>query len=204
MTQKYALLNQGEENEMELFGYRRVRWRQVLCIVGYFFSLGFLQLLFYWKPEIDVWCHCVPCSLEEADVILLRTTDELKQYCKKKVITIYPKVPGTKPGHQIINDENSIISKSIMKPECKVRYIKVQKIRYVWNSLEGKFQKIGILDDDLSCSDIHSKFSSGLTKEEQDFRRHVCGLNTIEVEIVPIWKLLFKQGRIEDRGLKFF
>ncbi|MEE6501521.1 hypothetical protein FKM82_004223 [Ascaphus truei] len=74
MTDKYALLNPGEDKEMELFGYRTERWRHALCILGYIGSLGFLLMAFNWKPEWDVWCHCVPCTLEEADVVLLRTT----------------------------------------------------------------------------------------------------------------------------------
>ncbi|KAE8603704.1 hypothetical protein XENTR_v10014433 [Xenopus tropicalis] len=74
MTEQYALLNPGEDNEMELFGYKTVRWRQALSIIGYFCSLGFLRILFYWKPEVDVWCQCTPCTLEEANVVLLRTT----------------------------------------------------------------------------------------------------------------------------------
>ncbi|KAM4694335.1 putative cation-transporting ATPase 13A4, partial [Discoglossus pictus] len=161
--------------------------------IGYLLSLGFLRILFYWKPEFDVWCHCVPCRLKEADVILLRTTDALKQYSKKKLITIHPKVQGTNLGHQVITDENSIISKSIMKPECKVRYIQVQKVRYVWNISEGKFQKIGILDEEFSCSDIHSEFGRGLSREEREFRQQICGPNSIEVKIIPIRTLLFKE-----------
>ncbi|XP_075427182.1 putative cation-transporting ATPase 13A5 isoform X2 [Ascaphus truei] len=189
----HALLNPGEESEMELFGYRTERWRHALCILGYICSLGFLLLLFYWKPEWDVWCHCVPCTLEEADVVLLRTTDDFKKYCRKKVLWIQPYTPGDKQEDRMIADEKSLIIKALIKPECKVRCIRVQKIQYVWNTLEGMFQKIGVLEDEHSCSDIHSTFGSGLTDEEQEIRKQVCGPNTIEVEVVPIWKLLFKE-----------
>uniref|UniRef100_A0A803JGR4 Cation-transporting ATPase n=1 Tax=Xenopus tropicalis TaxID=8364 RepID=A0A803JGR4_XENTR len=74
MQEQHVLLNEGEDNEMEVFGYRTVRWQRALCIIGYIFSLGFLRALFYWKPELDVWCQCISYSLSEADVILLRTT----------------------------------------------------------------------------------------------------------------------------------
>ncbi|XP_075056990.1 putative cation-transporting ATPase 13A4 [Mixophyes fleayi] len=177
----------------ELFGYRTQRLRKVLCILGYIFSLGFLRLLFYWKPELDVWCHCAPSNLSEANVVLLKTTGEHKEYIKKLVIEIHTNIASTKPGHLIVHDENSIISKSIMKPEGKVRYIQVQKIRYAWVPSESKFKKIGVLDESLSCSDIHSKYGFGLTKEEQEIRRQICGLNTITVKIISIWKLLFKE-----------
>eukprot|EP00079_Xenopus_tropicalis_P009786 XP_002934093.2 PREDICTED: probable cation-transporting ATPase 13A5 [Xenopus tropicalis] len=193
MTEQYALLNPGEDNEMELFGYKTVRWRQALSIIGYFCSLGFLRILFYWKPEVDVWCQCTPCTLEEANVVLLRTTDELRQYSKKKVIEIYPHIPGGKPDHHILTNKNSILSKSLIKSEGKFRCVKVQKIRYVWNTTERRFQRTGILEEELSCLDIHTQFGSGLTPEEQEIRKQVCGLNTIDVEIKPIWVLLFKE-----------
>ncbi|XP_063772509.1 probable cation-transporting ATPase 13A4 isoform X1 [Pseudophryne corroboree] len=193
MAENHAILNQGEDNEMELFGFRTQRWRKVLCILGYIFSLGFLRLLFYWKPEMDVWCHCVPCSLAEANVVLLRTTGESKEYIRKLVKETHINVASKKTGHLIVHDENSVISKSIMKPDGKVRYIQVQKIRYVWVPPESKFTKIGVLDDSLSCSDIHSKYGIGLSKEEQDIRRQICGLNTITVKVTPIWTLLVKE-----------
>ncbi|KAG8445091.1 hypothetical protein GDO86_010020 [Hymenochirus boettgeri] len=193
MTGNYSLLNQGEENEMELFGYKIVRWRRTLCMIGYFCSLGFLPTLFYWKPELDVWAQCVPCSLGEADIILLRTTDEFKQYYKKKVMELYLHRTGTKPVHQIFADKNSIICKSVILTEGKIRYIKVQKIRYIWNTVEGMFQKIGVLEEELSCSDVHTKYGSGLTAEEQEIRQQVCGQNAIDVEIKPVWILFFKE-----------
>ncbi|XP_075719779.1 putative cation-transporting ATPase 13A4 [Rhinoderma darwinii] len=214
-TDIHVLLNPGEENEMssfmfvvgvfveslinallalsELFGYRTPRWRQVLCIIGYIFSLGFLLLLFYWKPEWDVWCQCAPCTLEKSDVILLRTTDDFKKYTKKKVFWVEPFKTTDKGLHEVTRDEKSLIGKALIMPDYKVRCLRVQEIRYVWNTLEGNFQKIGALEDEYSCSDIHTKFGFGFTQEEQEMRKQVCGLNTIEVEVTPIWKLLFKE-----------
>ncbi|XP_073434755.1 probable cation-transporting ATPase 13A4 [Dendrobates tinctorius] len=188
-----ALLNPGEENEMELFGYRTLMWRQALCIIGYIFSLGFLLLLFYWKPEWDVWCQCAPCALEKATVILLRTTDDFKKYVKKKVFWVKPLKMTDKGSEELTSDGKSLINKALIMPECKVRCLRVQKIRYVWNTLEGNFKKIGVLEDEYSCSDIQAKFGSGLTQEEQEMRKQICGLNKLEVEVTPIWKLLFKE-----------
>ncbi|EDL78145.1 similar to 9330174J19Rik protein (predicted), isoform CRA_a [Rattus norvegicus] len=159
---QHALLNEGDENEMEIFGYRTQGCRKALCLIGSIFSLGMLPLVFYWRPAWRVWANCVPCSLQEADIVLLRTTE-------------------------------FIINRAIRKPDLKVRYIKVQKIRYVWNNLEGQFQKIGSLEDCLSSAKIHQKFGLGLTSEEQEIRRLICGPNAIDVEIIPIWKLLVKE-----------
>ncbi|XP_069068860.1 probable cation-transporting ATPase 13A4 isoform X2 [Pleurodeles waltl] len=185
--ERRALLNEGEDNEMELFGYRTQTCRSIACLLGYILSLGVLMLFFYWKPEWDVWAHCTSCTLEEADVILLRTTDSFKQYTKKKVTWIYLQ------DHLITMDESSIVNNIIMKPQLKVRCIQVQKIRYVWDSSEKLFQKIGVLEDKYSCSEIHSKFGSGFTSEEQIIRKKICGPNTIDVDIIPIWKLLVKE-----------
>uniref|UniRef100_A0A2K6LA92 Cation-transporting ATPase n=1 Tax=Rhinopithecus bieti TaxID=61621 RepID=A0A2K6LA92_RHIBE len=194
---QHALLNEGEENEMEIFGYRTQGCRKSLCLAGSIFSFGILPLVFYWRPAWHVWAHCVPCSLQEADTVLLRTTDEFQIYSWKKVIWIYLSALnsafGLTPDHPLITDEEYIISRAIRKPDLKVRCIKVQKIRYVWNYLEGQFQKIGSLEDWLSSAKIHQKFGSGLTREEQEIRRLICGPNTIDVEVTPVWKLLIKE-----------
>ncbi|XP_066891445.1 probable cation-transporting ATPase 13A4 isoform X2 [Kogia breviceps] len=192
-----ALLNEGEENEMEIFGYRTQSCRKTLCLAGSIFSFGILPLVFYWRPAWHVWANCIPCSLQEADVVLLRTTDEFQTYSWKKVVWICLSAMnsafGIIPDHPLITDEDYIINRAIRKPDLKVRCIKVQKIRYVWNNLEGQFQKIGSLEDWLSSAKIHVKFGSGLTTEEQEIRRLICGPNTIDVEITPIWKLLIKE-----------
>ncbi|KAL4824406.1 hypothetical protein H8958_020070 [Nasalis larvatus] len=194
---QHALLNEGEENEMEIFGYRTQGCRKSLCLAGSIFSFGILPLVFYWRPAWHVWAHCVPCSLQEADTVLLRTTDEFQIYSWKKVIWIYLSALnsafGLTPDHPLITDEEYIINRAIRKPDLKVRCIKVQKIRYVWNYLEGQFQKIGSLEDWLSSAKIHQKFGSGLTREEQEIRRLICGPNTIDVEVTPVWKLLIKE-----------
>ncbi|XP_053316354.1 probable cation-transporting ATPase 13A4 [Spea bombifrons] len=193
---QHGLLNQGEENEMETFGYKIQSCRKVACVLGYILSCGFLWLILYWKPEWHVWAHCVPCSLQEADTILLKTTDEFEQYFRKNVIWIPLQnlnISKTTTGQPVIADSKSIITKSIQKPDLKVKLIRVQKVSYVWDQEEKQFVRAGVLEDNLTCHDIHSKFASGLTSEEQNIRRSICGPNKIEVDIVPIWKLLFKE-----------
>ncbi|XP_069583241.1 probable cation-transporting ATPase 13A4 isoform X1 [Ranitomeya imitator] len=190
MAANHAVLNEGEENEMEIFGYKSERWRNILNTFGYIFSLGLLKLVFYWKPELDVWSHCVPCNLASADTVLIQSR-EFKNYIKKSVnkVNLRKKM---NIGSFVISDENSYICKSITE-SSKVRYIQVQKIRYVWIPSEDKFIKIGVLEKDLSCSDIHSKYSFGLIKEEREVRLRICGLNSITVKVTPLWKLLSRE-----------
>ncbi|KAM4693457.1 putative cation-transporting ATPase 13A4 [Discoglossus pictus] len=192
-----ALLNEGEENEMEIYGYRAsVAWI-ILCVIGYIISGGILLLLFYWKPEWSVWANCVPSSLEKANVVLLRSTDGQNKYNRKKVrwfsMTEFKESLTGESSRAILSDQNSIVNRAIRKPDLKVKLIRVQKIRYVWDCVKKEFKKIGILEEEHSCHDIHSKFGSGLTKQEQDIRRLVCGHNTIEVEVAPLWKLLINK-----------
>ncbi|KAM4888759.1 putative cation-transporting ATPase 13A5 [Thomomys bottae] len=192
-----ALLNQGEENELEVFGYHTQNLRRALCLVTSMLTCGVLQLVFYWRPEWGVWANCVPCTLQEADTVLLRTTDEFQRYMRKKVFCLYLatlKFPISKNSKDpLVADHHSVINQAVMKPELKLRCIQVQKIRYVWDYLEKQFRKVGLLEDNNSCYDIHHTFGLGLTSEEQEVRRLVCGPNAIEVEIQPIWKLLVKQ-----------
>ncbi|XP_076404781.1 putative cation-transporting ATPase 13A5 isoform X3 [Peromyscus maniculatus bairdii] len=165
-----ALLNEGEENELEVFGYHTQTLRRALCFVSAILTLGALQLMFYWRPEWWVWTSCIPCPLQEADTVLLRTTDEFRRYMRKKVFCLHLstlKFPLSKnPAEPLVADRHSVINQAVMKPELKLQCIQVQKIRYVWDFLEKRFQKVG---------------------------RLVCGPNAIEVEIQPVWKLLVKQ-----------
>ncbi|XP_041270341.1 probable cation-transporting ATPase 13A4 [Onychostruthus taczanowskii] len=189
----YAQLNQGEENEMDIFGYKTQGCRRALCIAGYILSCGALRLLFYWKPEWDVWINCIRCSLEEADIVLLRTTDDFRTYSRKTVTWISVSAFIKSRSDNPAPEEDSIFSKAIMKPSLLVKTIQVQKIRYVWNVYAKQFQKVGVLEDHYTCSAIHDKFGSGLTCNEQNVRRVICGPNTIDVPVIPIWKLLIKE-----------
>ncbi|XP_068880040.1 probable cation-transporting ATPase 13A4 isoform X2 [Aphelocoma coerulescens] len=189
----YAQLNQGEENEMDIFGYKTQGYRKAFCIAGYILSCGALRLLFYWKPEWDVWVNCIRCSLEEADIVLLRTTDDFRIYSRKTVTWISVSAFIKSRSDYPATEEDSIFSKAIMKPSLQVKTIQVQKIRYVWNIYAKQFQKVGVLEDHHTCSAIHDKFGSGLTCNEQNVRRVICGPNTIDVPVIPVWKLLIKE-----------
>lgn len=142
-----ALLNPGEENELEVFGYETQNLRRVLCLLISVLTCGVLLLVFYWKPQWRVWATCIPCPLQEADTILLRTTDEFQRYMRKKVICLdlsTLKFPISKnPEEPLLADRHSIINQAVLKPELKLRYIQVQKIRYVWDNVEKRFQKVG-------------------------------------------------------------
>ncbi|XP_029142593.1 probable cation-transporting ATPase 13A5 [Protobothrops mucrosquamatus] len=195
MDPQHALLNEGKDDEMEIFGYKTHGFRRALCLAGYVLSCGGLLLLFHWKPDWDVWANCQPCSLEEADVLLLRTTDESKRYTRKRVICLdFRDLLGCEESDQAFSKEkHSVLRKAIKMPDMKGRYIQVQKIRYIWDFSEKEFARVGSLEDGNTCYQVHHRFGDGLESREKALRSSVCGPNAIEIEIRPVWKLLFKE-----------
>ncbi|XP_042315021.1 probable cation-transporting ATPase 13A5 [Sceloporus undulatus] len=195
LDRHHARLSQGKEDEMEIFGYKTQGFRRAFCIAGYILSCGVLLLLFYWKPEWDVWANCAPCDLEEADTVLLRTTDEFQRYTRKKVIflDLLSLLDSEKLDRLFSEDGESVINRAIARPDLKVKYIQVQKVRYIWDVSEKVFVRVGSLEESYTCHEIHHKFGDGLTRKHQDLRKLLCGPNAIEIEIRPIWKLLFKE-----------
>ncbi|KAL7991174.1 hypothetical protein Chor_012829 [Crotalus horridus] len=179
----------------EIFGYKTHGFRRALCLAGYVLSCGGLLLLFHWKPEWDVWANCQPCSLEEADVVLLRTTDESKRYTRKRVICLdFRDLLGCEESDQGFSKEkHSVLWKAIKMPDMKGRYVQVQKIRYLWDFSEKEFARAGSLEDGNTCYQVHHQFGGGLERREKALRSSICGPNAIEIEIRPIWKLLFKE-----------
>uniref|UniRef100_A0A803TW83 Cation-transporting ATPase n=1 Tax=Anolis carolinensis TaxID=28377 RepID=A0A803TW83_ANOCA len=180
-------------------------FRRALCIAGYLFSCGALLLLFYWKPEWDVWANCTPCDLEEADIVLLRATDEFQRYKRKKVISLDLQrlLDSEKPEQLFSEDQESVINRAIARPGGKVRYIQVQKIRYVWDVPGKAFVRVGSLEDSNTCYQIHQKFRDGLTRRQRDLRRWVFGgcllhiLNPFYVFQAFTLTLWLAQGYIE-------
>uniref|UniRef100_A0A8C0GDR7 Cation-transporting ATPase n=1 Tax=Chelonoidis abingdonii TaxID=106734 RepID=A0A8C0GDR7_CHEAB len=188
-TQPLLPLNPGKE----IFGYKTQGCRKAMCIAGYILSCGVLWLVFYWKPAWDVWANCIPCSLQEADITLLRTTDEFQIYSWKKVTWIsVSSLNKFRADYPITADENSIINKAIMKPDLKVSDFKTCLF---WNDIIRKTFPLSSrsLEDSHTCSAIHAKFGSGLRCEEQEIRRLICGPNAIDIQVVPVWKLLIKE-----------
>ncbi|KAI4548270.1 hypothetical protein MG293_000600 [Ovis ammon polii] len=94
VANSYVVFDLDWELYKEIFGYRTQCCRKTLCLAGSIFSFGILPLVFYWKPAWHVWANCIPCSLQEADVVLLRTTVKPKS-------SVY--IPSLKSTQVILN-----------------------------------------------------------------------------------------------------
>ncbi|XP_032818254.2 putative cation-transporting ATPase 13A4 isoform X3 [Petromyzon marinus] len=197
-----GLISASDDENMTVFGFRHVRWRQALVVLGAVLSCGFLLLLLYWHPCWRVRLQCVPCSLAEADVLLLRTTDEFQTWSRQKVDWLKLRENSHLGGggdealrvdFALVASGKSQIFSSLHQPEMKIRYFNHQKIRYVWNVKMEKFERLGGLENTLTCTEIHDQFGKGLDQSQRDLRKLVYGLNLIDIPVPPMWKLLFKE-----------
>uniref|UniRef100_A0A4W3IJN4 Cation-transporting ATPase n=1 Tax=Callorhinchus milii TaxID=7868 RepID=A0A4W3IJN4_CALMI len=82
-------LKKGEFELREVYGYKPCRWKLVLVAVGVVCTGGFLLLLLYWMPEWSVKATCIPTTLKEAEVVLLKSTVSRVRYFVHQSITYF-------------------------------------------------------------------------------------------------------------------
>ncbi|XP_055738736.1 polyamine-transporting ATPase 13A3-like isoform X2 [Salvelinus fontinalis] len=204
------IINQGLEDEMEVWGYRPCPWKMVLVAVGAVCTGGLLLLVLYWLPEWGVRGTCTRTPfIREAQTLLLRSTDEFRRWFRAKVHVML--APGKRPFDGVdllsplhIPNGDSIHSFSALQDEHQGKYIHIQPVqvcyfthhstKYYWNDLLQNFEVFkGLEDVRVTCSSIHTDHSSGLSKLLQDYRRLFFELNEIAVRVPSVFKLLIKE-----------
>uniref|UniRef100_A0A3Q3IU56 Polyamine-transporting ATPase 13A3 n=1 Tax=Monopterus albus TaxID=43700 RepID=A0A3Q3IU56_MONAL len=198
-TIEVKLINQGQEDEMELWGYRPCLWKIILVSVGTVCSGGLLLLLLFWLPEWGVKGTCTLTSLKDAHTLLLRTTDEFRQWFRTKVHVML--APGKKPFDtldlQLPNEHHSVSAvheehhgKCAYVQPAQIHYFTHHSTKYYWNDVIQNFEFYrGLEDVRMSCTSIHSDYSSGLPKALRLF----FGENEIAVRVPSLFKLLIKE-----------
>ncbi|XP_051767927.1 polyamine-transporting ATPase 13A3 isoform X2 [Ctenopharyngodon idella] len=202
------IINRGLEDEMELSGYRLCRWKLVLVGLGGLCTGGFLFLLLYWMPEWCVKATCTRTAVRDADVALLRSTDEFKRWFRARVRIML--APGKNPYDNLAaqtaspqandhahNPSDSASEKITRNPgdqHVQIRYFTLHSTKYFWNDTIHNFEVLkGLEDLSMTCSSVHSKHSAGLNKNQQEYRRFFFGLNEIDVKVPSVFKLLIKE-----------
>ncbi|XP_014045343.1 polyamine-transporting ATPase 13A3 isoform X2 [Salmo salar] len=204
------IINQGLENEMEVWGYRPCPWKMVLVAVGAVCTGGLLFLVLYWLPEWGVRGTCTRTPfIREAQTLLLRSTDEFRRWFRTKVHVML--APGKRPFDDVdllsplhIPNGDSIHSFSALQDGHQGKYIHIQPVqvcyfthhstKYYWNDLLQNFEVFkGLEDVRVTCSSIHTDHSSGLSKLLQDYRRLFFEVNEIAVRVPSVFKLLIKE-----------
>lgn len=71
-------INHDTDEQMEIWGFAPSILGQVITWIGVTLTLGFLRLIFYWKPEWMLMCTHRECDTKEATTILLR--DKYQQW----------------------------------------------------------------------------------------------------------------------------
>uniref|UniRef100_A0A671S2R8 Polyamine-transporting ATPase 13A3 n=1 Tax=Sinocyclocheilus anshuiensis TaxID=1608454 RepID=A0A671S2R8_9TELE len=155
------IVNRGLEDEMELSGYRLCRWKLVLMGLGGLCTGGFLFLLLYWMPEWCVKATCTRSAVRDAEVTLLRSTDEFKRWFQAKVRIML--APGKDPYDNLVSQTTSPQSNDLK------RYFTLHSTKYFWNDTIQNFEVLkGLEDLSMTCSSVHSKHSAGLNKNQQE------------------------------------
>uniref|UniRef100_A0A4W6FLE5 Polyamine-transporting ATPase 13A3 n=1 Tax=Lates calcarifer TaxID=8187 RepID=A0A4W6FLE5_LATCA len=195
----------NKAQQCEVWGYRPCLWKMVLVGMGAVCSGGLLLLLLYWLPEWGVKGTCTHTSLRDARTLLLRTTDEFRQWFRAKVHVML--APGRKPfdsfnlqstaqlpngdgDHGVSAEEHH--GKFAQRQPAQIHYFTHHSTKYYWNDETHNFE-LGLEDVNVSCASVHSDHSSGLSKMLQDYRRLFFGENEIAVRVPSLFKLLIKE-----------
>ncbi|XP_018612862.1 probable cation-transporting ATPase 13A3 isoform X1 [Scleropages formosus] len=198
--EELKIVNKGLEDEMEISGYRLCRWKLALVGIGVLCTGGFLLLLLYWLPEWCVKGTCTRTSVRDAQVVLLQSTDEFKRWFLAKVRVIL--APGRNPFDNLDSQTTLTVANGhgpsgglIRKAQdLQIRYFTLHSTKYFWNDTIQNFEVfIGLEDQKVTCSAVHSEHSAGLTKTQQDYRKLFFGVNEIAVKVPSVFKLLIKE-----------
>ncbi|XP_043933277.1 polyamine-transporting ATPase 13A3-like [Protopterus annectens] len=204
------LINCGEDDEMEIFGYSFCSWKLALVVLATVLTGGLFLLVLYWLPEWSVKWTCMEVQLKDARILLLKTTDEFQTWFRVRVHCLY--APGSSslgcPQRGIVKESSySTATQVIEEQECKegllpksneseqteIWYFILQNVKYLWNPALQNFVRLTALEVGISCSAVHSCHSSGLSKSVQDYRKLFYGANQIEVKVPSVPKLLIKE-----------
>ncbi|CAL8324964.1 unnamed protein product [Arctogadus glacialis] len=209
VTSEVKLINQGQEDEMEVWGYRPCVWKRLLVGFGAAASGGLLLLLLYWLPEWRVKATCTASPLRDARTLLLRATDEFRQWFRVTVHVML--APGKRPfdavppcaGEGLSNGEGAP-SLSTEQGDCcgmfphnqlvPVHFFSHHSTKYYWSDDTQNFETYkGLEDMKVSCAGIHSELSSGPSKHLQAYRRLFFEENEIAVRVPSLFELLIKE-----------
>ncbi|KAG7209849.1 hypothetical protein KM043_011454 [Ampulex compressa] len=203
-------INPGEEDQMEIYGYKR---NQILTAFTWFLIIttgGLLRLIFHWVPHLMLLATHSKCRLEEADTVLLVEQFQGKHtsFYVKKLRVLAAKDILNKPfdGESLMENDawvetGSTITIKEMKEERPLLSVHLfggqfkqvpsiivftcKKLTYVWDAEKSEFLKLRGLDVEVLTSSLHQM--QGLNPQEQYMRRSVYGNNEI---VIPVKSIL--------------
>ncbi|XP_052761009.1 polyamine-transporting ATPase 13A3-like isoform X1 [Mya arenaria] len=188
-------LNQGQDDEMEITGYTRNTIRTGVIWFFIVITVGLLRLFFYWLPHLMIRAMYSECSLDLAQVVILK--DEYGQWFVSNVMTIardVTKVLGKGKSEGMVSHGSQALLADADQQQYSQnisRYFVTKKMKYIWNQESSMFSKVKGIEEDVTVNYFHD--TSCLSFTDVSRRRMLYGFNSVDIHVTPIIKLLFKE-----------
>ncbi|XP_022090226.1 probable cation-transporting ATPase 13A3 isoform X2 [Acanthaster planci] len=186
-----TILNEGSEDEVECYGLRRDTPRTVLCYILGVFTAGLFLAAMYWKPNWAARFMYRQSRLDHADTVLLK--DMYKQWFLVRVRFSKDRLPKEKRKKKGHRNQKEDLNGSMTNETPGMRYIRFQKLKYIWDTEGFNFYKLRGLESGVTCNEIFETFK-GFTADEQKSRRDIYGANEIDIALRPLIVLFFQEA----------
>ncbi|XP_048250053.1 polyamine-transporting ATPase 13A3-like isoform X2 [Haliotis rufescens] len=187
-------INPGEEDQMEISGFRPHTLKTAVVWFFIIITVGLLRLFFYWLPHLFIKATHSRCSLAEATTVLLK--DQWREWFKSNICIMItrdgaqpdPKAPDKAISYNTSHQESNL---QATRDENKIRYFISKKVKYIWDPERDEFIRLKGLEKDNPCSYFYQL--KGLSYEDQQRRHGLYGLNSIRVHVTPIIQIFFRE-----------
>ncbi|XP_072027311.1 polyamine-transporting ATPase 13A3-like [Amphiura filiformis] len=178
---------ENKENQIKCLGYSRNKILTIITCVLCAFTMGFLLLIFYWKPNWRLKMMYSRCDLQDAEAALIQDI-----YCREHVKFIQ--------RHELDEEKREITiteSRGILKRETvidnEIRFFCYQNMKYIWDPANSTFFLLRSPELKATCAEFHERFQAGLSTKEVETRQEIFGLNKITITVKPIFVMLIQE-----------
>ncbi|KAI1731553.1 e1-E2 ATPase domain-containing protein [Ditylenchus destructor] len=175
---------------LHLYGFKKSDSRYFLVWCGTFLTFGIFRLILHWRPAWHIRCIARKCNLADCDYVFVRDEHHSSVICP--VISENPRKLKDCLSKAKIIIPVAIGQRTIEADEFK--YFVFRKLRLFWHPKYQRFITFNELEKEIFMRDIHlhyERLRSGLPREKVNERSVVYGTNRLDVELTPIFKLLF-------------
>nr|CAB3224445.1 probable cation-transporting ATPase 13A3 [Phallusia mammillata] len=194
ITQMFSSsIDKGTPQELLCQGYRRNTIKTCLSFTVTLFSAGFLQLVFYWRPDWRLKCTHTKATRKDMTAVLLTLVDT-----KEKFVATIQMIPQEKamlmvrayPNRlsQLNNGYNTLATQDLL-----VRAFIHHDTLYIWDESLHTFCHLRSLDKRATLEQIHQNSTAGLNEADVKNRYDLFGPNVITVRIPSNLYLLMSE-----------
>ncbi|XP_034233916.1 probable cation-transporting ATPase 13A3 [Thrips palmi] len=191
-AENFAVLNQGDEDEIEVYGYTRCWLRTSLTWAFVILTLGLLRLLLHWYPHWLLQATHRPCTLDKAEKLLVVDCyqNKHKSFFVKNIET-FDLADKSKPEDPVptLGATRVWLDDGTTRDVSRVRWVRVKRLRYVWDDRNQRFCRLAGLDG-MDAADIHATANAPLNAQQQATRRLLYGSNNMEIHVQTVLTLV--------------